>query len=219
MYIPRPFAIDDGAAWAFVRERGFGVVVARGDQGLTAAHVPLLVLETPEPRIEFHVARANPLHEILAVQSEVLIIVSGPDGYISPDWYLSDNQVPTWNYISVHLGGRARALPPDATLAHVEALSHQFETRIGGKKPWTLDKVSPARRDAMLKAIVGISVGIETIEAQWKLGQHKAPMDQANVIKMLDWRGDWQSLALAEATKRRLLQTQADTPEPIKESA
>ena len=55
----------------------------------------------------------------------------------------------------------------------------------------------------MLRAIVPVEVTVERIEAQWKLGQHKTPADQSNVLRMLEWRGDWQSLALAEEVRRR----------------
>jgi len=124
--------------------------------------------------------------------------VSGPDGYVSPDWYESPNQVPTWNYVSVHLTGSARILPAEASLGHVDALSAEFEARLAPKRPWTTAKMTPVQRDRMLAAITPVEVTVEAIEAQWKLNQNKTAADRANVVRMLDWRGDWSSLALAE---------------------
>jgi transcriptional regulator len=154
-------------------------------------------------RLAFHVARANPLHGALARNPEALIVVSGPDAYISPDWYVSQDQVPTWNYVSVHLTGSVRVVEPERTLKHVDCLSAQFEQRLVGKQPWTSAKMTAAKRDAMLKAIVVLEFAVKTIEGQWKLGQHKSPADQANVLKMLELRGDPPSLALSEVMRRR----------------
>ena len=204
MYVPPPFRTDETAALAFVAERGFGTLVATGDELPVAVHVPF-VLDTDgsgRVRVACHVARANEIHAVIGRRPRVLMIVQGPDAYVSPDWYESAEQVPTWNYISVHLGGHARVMPPDAALAHVEALSDQFEARLRPKPPWKMSKVSAKRRDAMLSAIVPLEISVETVTAQWKLGQHKSPADQAKVLAMLEHRGDWQSLALAEIVKR-----------------
>jgi transcriptional regulator len=205
MYIPNVFKADEIAAWAHVTERAFGTVVATTNSGAPmASHVPFVVSPLGEvARLAFHVARANPLHGVLANNPRALIIVSGPDAYISPDWYVSVDQVPTWNYVSVHLTGMARVAAPEETLAHVDHLSAQFERRLAGKKPWTSAKMTAAKRDAMLKAIVVLEFSVEKIEAQWKLGQHKTVADQANVLRMLEWRGDWASLGLAEQIRRK----------------
>lgn len=199
MYIPPMFRTDDAAAWSFVAARGFGTVVAIEEGRPVAAHVPLLATAGAGARkLSFHLARANPLGRLLAASPQVLVVVSGPDGYVSPDWYESPNQVPTWNYVSVHLTGSARILPPEASLGHVDALSAEFESRLAPKRPWTTAKMTPVQRDRMLAAITPVEVTVEAIEAQWKLNQNKTAADRANVVRMLDWRGDWSSLALAE---------------------
>ena len=204
MYIPPVFRTDDALAWDYVSKRGFGTVVAVADAIPVAAHVPFIATADADGRrLAFHIARANPLHEILAASSQALVIVSGPDSYISPDWYVSSNQVPTWNYVSVHLTGVARVLPSDAALAQVEALSARFEARLWPKRPWTMGKLQPEIRDRMLAAIVPLEITVATIEAQWKLGQHKSLADQDSVLRMLDWHGDWSSLALAEMMRAR----------------
>lgn len=203
MYIPPPFSVDEATAWSFVAERAFGSVITVADGAPVAAHVPLLVSRSEERRVAFHLARINPLSGSLARAAKVLIIVAGPDAYVSPDWYVSADQVPTWNYVSVHLTGRATVLPAAEALAHVDELSRQFETRLAGKRPWTSAKMSAAKRARMLQAIVPVTVTVEQIEGQWKLGQHKAPADQDNVLRMLEWHGGWQAQALAQVMRRR----------------
>jgi transcriptional regulator len=204
MYTPMSFTVDDATAWAFVRERAFGTVIAVGSGMPTASHVPLLVSSNDkERRLTFHLARANALHERLADNPNALIVIAGPDAYISPDWYVSADQVPTWNYVSVHLEGRATVLSRNEALPHVDALSHQFESRLAGKRPWTSAKMPTAKRDRMLQAIVPVEFTVERIQAQWKLGQHKTLADQENVLKMLEWQGGWQSQSLAQFIRRR----------------
>ncbi|MCL4768685.1 MAG: FMN-binding negative transcriptional regulator [Hyphomicrobiaceae bacterium] len=204
MYVPPVFRTDEDCAWTFVRERAFGAVVAIQGGTPVASHVPFLATEAVDGRrLAFHVARANPLHEVLAASPRALVMVSGPDGYISPDWYDSPGQVPTWNYVSVHMTGTARVLPPDSALGHVEALSARFEARLAPKRSWTTAKMSKAQRDRMLAAIVPVEISVESVEGQWKLGQHKTAADQERVLRMLDWRGDWSSLALAEMMRAR----------------
>jgi transcriptional regulator len=199
MYVPPVFKTDDDTAWAFVEARGFGTVVAIDGVKPVAAHLPFLIDRTgPTPRLEAHVARANPLHEIIARNPSVLITVMGPDAYISPDWYIADDQVPTWTYVSVHLTGTARILSREQTLAHSDRLSSQFESQLAPKPPWTSAKMTPAKREAMLSAIVAFEIEITGLEAQWKLAQHKPRADRHEVIRMLQWRGDRGSDAIAE---------------------
>ena len=202
MYVNPAFKTDSETAWDYVIERGFGAVIAIDDGVPIAAQVPLLVTgEGERRRVEFHVARVNLLHEIVARSPRVLVIVSGPDAYISPDWYASADQVPTWNYRAAHITGTARAMPPDRALAHVEAMSLHFEQRLSPKKPWSTSKMTEARRQAMLRAIVPIEFDVEHIEASTKLGQNKSPADRMEVARMLAWRGGWSEAALAEAMR------------------
>jgi transcriptional regulator len=199
MYVPAVFKTDDATAWAFVEARGFGTVVAVDGTKPIAAHLPFLIDRTnPTPRLEMHVAKANPLHDVLARNGDVLITVTGPDAYISPDWYIADDQVPTWNYVSVHLTGTARVLARERTRMHVDHLSAKFEAVLTPKPPWTSDKMTPAKRDAMLSAIVAFDIEITGLEAQWKLAQHKPRADRHEVIRMLQWRGDRNSEGVAE---------------------
>jgi transcriptional regulator len=188
MYIPPAFKTDDATALAFAAKRGFGTLIAVDGGRPVASHLPFL-LHGDNPaavRIEMHVARANPLHEIIGRAPDVLLTVMGPDTYISPDWYASADQVSTWNYVSVHLSGTARTIEQTANLGHADRLSARFEADLLPKKPWTSAKMTPARREAMLKAIVGIEITVTKIEAQWKLGQHKQPADQDGVIANLE---------------------------------
>ena len=204
MYVHPAFKTEEKSALEYAAARGFGAVVAVDNGRPVSSHVPFLLRPGPSGvRLEFHVARVNPLHEIIARAPDIMMIVWGPDAYISPDWYVSPDQVPTWNYVSVHLNGKATVLGPDAMLAHVEALSQEFEGWLAPKKPWSTARMPEKKRDAMLRAIVAIEVSVDTIEASWELGQHKTAADQYEIARMLEWRGDWNGQALSEVMKQR----------------
>jgi transcriptional regulator len=197
MYTPPVFRTDDATALAFAQARGFGTLIAVDGGRPVASHLPFLLHAdaTGTARIELHVARANPLHDIIARAPDVLLTVMGADTYISPDWYVSADQVSTWNYVSVHLSGTARLIEQIGNLDHADRLSAHFETQLLPKQPWTSAKMTAARRDAMLRAIVGIEITVTKVEAQWKLGQHKQPADQAGVIAALEQFGTPAALA------------------------
>ena len=143
MYVNPAFKIADREALDFARARGFGAIVAMDGTQPIAAHVPFILYEQDGGvRLEAHLAKPNPLHRVLAAAPRVLVIVSGSDAYISPDWYVSEDQVPTWNYSAVHLSGMAAALPPERTHAHVEAISMDREERLRPKKPWSTSKMT-----------------------------------------------------------------------------
>ena len=205
MYVNAAFKTDESAAWDFVAERGFGAIVAIDRGTPVAAHVPLLVMGTAEKRcVEFHVARANPIHRVIAASPRVLVTVSGPDAYISPDWYVSADQVPTWNYMAAHLTGTARALAPDRALDHVERMSLSFEQRLLPKKPWSTTKMTAQKRAMMLAAIVPIEIEIERIECSFKLSQNKGLTDRMEAARMLDWRGSPAERGMAQAMRTHL---------------
>lgn len=217
MYVHPAFKTEEKSALDYAAARGFGAVVAVDNGKPVSSHVPFLLRPGPAGvRLEFHVARANLLHEIIARSPEVMMIVWGPDAYISPDWYVSPDQVPTWNYVGVHLNGKAMVLGPDATHAHVEALSQEFEGWLGPKKPWSTAKMPERKREAMLRAIVAIEVAVDSIEASWKLGQHKTTADQYEIARMLEWRGDWNGRALSEVMKQRFASLAEGQPSETK---
>jgi transcriptional regulator len=200
MYVHPAFKIDEAEALMHLRHRGFGLLVLPAPEAPIASHVPFLVDEQADGRlrIELHVARANKLHTYVGAGCNALLVCQGPDAYISPDWYGVPNQVPTWTYTSVHLTGVAKLLPESENLAHVDRLSAQFEQRLLPKRPWSSTKLDGARRSAMLKAIIAMVIEVETIEAQYKLIQHKGEIEHRGAIAGLRSRDDASSHAIAD---------------------
>lgn len=206
MYIHPAFGIGTERAVALLRERGFGLFIVEAPDGPAAVHVPFLLNQCgKEPfRLEFHVARANPIHERIGTGCRALFVCQGPDAYISPDWYTVPDQVPTWTYWAVHLTGTANVMPQSEHLAHVERLSAEFERRLAPKPPWTSAKMSPRKREAMLRAIVAVRLEVEGIEAQVKVSQQKGETERRGAIEGLTERGDAASIAIAELIRGTL---------------
>ena len=157
----------------FARERGFGVLTVAGPDGPLASHIPF-VLSEDGAHCEAHILRSNPIWQAIETPQPALVAVSGPDGYVSPDWYGVEDQVPTWNYVAVHLRGVLRRAPVEDLAAHVARLSAQFEGRLAPKVPWTEKKMSPGVADRMRRMVLPVVMEVTDIDGTWKLNQNKA---------------------------------------------
>lgn len=199
MYAQPAFRTHQAVALAFAAARGFGLVTACDGGRPVASPLPFLLIEKDGemPRVQFHVARGNPLAALAERGGTWLVAVQGPDTYISPDWYASEEQVPTWLYETVHLSGPVSVIPPAHMPAHLDALSAKFESWLKPKPPWTMEKVSPGRRDMLLKLIVGMEMKVESVEGSFKLNQHKSDADNVSVARALA-QGDEAARAIAQ---------------------
>ncbi|MDB5658898.1 MAG: FMN-binding negative transcriptional regulator [Cypionkella sp.] len=189
---------------AFAQARGFGILSVNGADGPLAAHVPFLI--SPDAGFaELHLARSNPVGQAcLEGPVAAVIMVSGPDAYISPDWYGSDDQVPTWNYIAVHLRGLLSALPEAALHPHVDALSAEHENRLLPKTPWQSSKMSQGAMPRMLRMILPFRFEIGSVEGTWKLNQNKTPEVRRGAVDHLAQQSDAGSQAIAALMRRDL---------------
>ena len=199
MYVNAYFKVHPAASLALAAARGFGLVIACDAGRPVASPLPFRLIEQDGkvPKLEFHVARANPLGAIAEKGGTWLVAVQGPDAYVSPDWYASADQVPTWLYETVHLSGPVRVVSGDHTQGHAERLSATFEKWLP-KPEWKLDKVSDKRREMLLKAIVAVEMTIETIEGNFKLNQHKSDEDHVAVATALSAQDDPSAQAIAK---------------------
>jgi transcriptional regulator len=157
---------------AFAREEGFGTLAVCGPDGPLLSHIPFL-LDEGGTRAELHLMRSNPVARLLSTPLAARIAVSGPHGYVSPDWYGVADQVPTWNYVAVHLVGALHPLPQDRLRDLIDRESAHFETRLLPKPPWHSDKMTPEVMERMMRQIVPCVLEIEEIAGTWKLNQNK----------------------------------------------
>ena len=187
MYTPPRFKPDRAAALAFAGARGFGTACAWDGRKPVASAVPFVLDYRADgtPLLLFHMARQNPLLLLADGVTPWLMAVNGADAYVSADWYVSPDQVPTWLYQAVHLTGPVRRLGDDELGPHLDALSAKFEEWLLPKRPWTSGKMAAGRLEAMKKAIVGVVMAVDEVEGGFKLNQHKSDADYAAVADAL----------------------------------
>lgn len=157
---------------AFARSRGFGILSVNGDTGPVLSHIPFLLADDGT-HADLHLVRSNPIARMLGDGPQAVIAVSGPDGYVSPDWYGVADQVPTWNYVAVQLRGRLEGLPMDALRDLIDRQSADFESRLVPKPPWTSAKMTPDVLTRMMRQILPVRLVIDDIQGTWKLNQNK----------------------------------------------
>ncbi|MFL6791202.1 MAG: FMN-binding negative transcriptional regulator [Bradyrhizobium sp.] len=199
MYTPPPFKPDRATSLAFAETRGFGLACAWDGARPIASPLPfyLSYADDGTPQAAFHVARHNPLVRLADGVTSWLLAVNGADAYVSPDWYVSPDQVPTWLYQVVHLTGTVRKLSDDELAAQIDTLSAKFENRLAPKAPWTSAKMTAGRLEAMKKAIVGMVMSVEEVEGSFKLNQHKSDADYSAISGALASQVDADSQAIA----------------------
>lgn len=161
---------DRNAMRAFAEATGFGMLFLTTPDGPRVAHLPFVFLD--DDRLAFHLARGNAVTKYLD-GAKALFVINGPHGYISPDYYGIDDQVPTWNYVALELEGVARRMDEAALIAQADALSLTNERRLAPKPVWTRNKMQDGLFDKMLGGIVGFEFVLTEWRSTLKLAQNK----------------------------------------------
>ncbi|MGE0831012.1 MAG: FMN-binding negative transcriptional regulator [Hyphomonadaceae bacterium] len=185
MYVPHHFATDDADALiARLARRWAGVLITIGDDGApVATHMP--IQWDRERRVATgHIARANPQWK--RGPGKGLIVLSGPEAYVTPAWYPSKAEhgkaVPTWNYEAVHVTGHVEwfddAKRLEAIVRDLSALHEQ-----GRDEPWAIGDAPAAYIGALLGGFVGVTLTAERVEAKRKLSQNKSEADFDGVTR------------------------------------
>ena len=198
MHIPPPFQASRSDCLALAERRGFGLVCAHDGQAPVVAWLPFHLAYAGDgtPTATFHVARPNPLSEPSLRQQDWLLAITEADAYVSPRWYASPQQVPTWLYKAVNLTGPVRVLDGAELERHLDTLSARFESA-GPPPAWTVQEVAPPRRSALMAAIVGLSMTVERVEGSFKLNQHKSDADHLAIMHALERQDDAGSRQIA----------------------
>lgn len=203
MYVPRFNAVEDPAdVDAFVVAVGAGDLVTVGDDGTPVATRLPLLWDRSESRVVAHFARANEHWAQIAPGSRGLVIVTGAQAYVSPGWYASKAEhgrvVPTWNYSAVHLSGTVTVHDnPDWVRKAVTRLTELHEFR--RPAPWSPTDAPGRFVDGQLRAIVGVEMSVDTVEAKAKLSQNRSAADHAGVVEGLRSEDDPAAAAVADA--------------------
>ncbi len=200
MYIPSYFKVPAKETLVdLLPQASFADLITSDPDGVPmVTHLPLVYAEDEGEfgTIYGHVARANP-HWKLFEAGQSLVIFRGPHAYVSPRFYASQINVPTWNYVAVHAYGSMSIISdPDRVLAILKRLSDENEA--GAAAPWRVEDFDPKRLRAMMQAIVAFEMPVTELQAKAKLGQNKS-IDDKRALAMALSAGDlkiWQDTIL-----------------------
>jgi transcriptional regulator len=225
MYIPRLF---HESSWPEIKrvieENSFATVVSCDAGVPSATHVPLRLIESVDgtAKLQGHMSRANQhwrlfeyeRHESENLQSRglqnerrTLVIFTGPDSYVSPRWYDHVN-VPTWNYIAVHVYGKPRLVTDVAEMHELmKGLVDRYEGQTEGDsatdKRYTVEGLPADFLESQMKGIVGFEISVEEVQASFKLSQNRDQKNYENVIAELRKSDEQKAQKVAEVMSTR----------------
>jgi transcriptional regulator len=187
-----------------MRRHSFATLVTVEDGVPFASHLPILVepgSEGTQGRLLAHMARANPQWRGFSQNQDVLVIFQGPHAYVSPSWYVTEPNVPTWNYTVVHAYGRPRLIEePEECLRILRESVATYES--GFEKPWTLEQVGDYARK-LLPGIAAFELRLTRVEGKFKLNQNRAPEDRRAVMEVLERSADPEQRAVGALMRER----------------
>lgn len=173
-----------------IRSHPLATLITMGTSGLYATHLPMMLhREGAQATLSGHMARANRQWRDFNPEIQSLAIFSGPQHYITPNWYpekaVGGKVVPTWNYVTVHAYGTLRVIEDPAwLLTHLNLLTDTHEA--SSTSPWKVSDAPADYIEAIAKGIVGIELPIERLEGKWKVSQNQNEQTRASVAQGLE---------------------------------
>ena len=188
MYRPSHFRMSDDEAVSALGSAQAGHLVTAANGRLTSTFVPFLVDDPASTRLIAHIARANPQRADIGEGVDGLMIVHGPDSYVSPSLYpskvVTGEVVPTWVYTEIHVRGRVELVrDPEAIREIVSRLTDRMES--DSATPWSIADAPDEFTNRLLRSIIGVSMTIDSIEGKAKLNQDDEPSDREAVAAWL----------------------------------
>lgn len=200
MYIPKYYREEDHREILyFLKQNNFPAIVSFDGDKPMATHTPVEITEGKNSEITIcgHISRANPQWKTFD-KHEILLIFQGAHTYISPRWYSHVN-VPTWNYMVIHVYGNARIVQNDELFELLRRLVHNHEANT----QYSLESLPQDFVQQQMKGIVGFAIDVTRIDAGYKLSQNRNDEDHDNIVLELDKRGDEDSAKVAKAMRKK----------------
>ena len=201
MYIPNIYKNENQESiTAFLRENSFGILINQTNGKMWATHIPLELGINKDGKtiLEGHISKENPQWKGFAENDQILAVFSGPHSYISPSWYDHEN-VPTWNYIAVHVYGKIKIIERDEVIESLKKLVDKYEQN--SQNPVRIEDLSE-KTMMQSRGIVAFEIEIEEIQAQQKMSQNRDDKNYQNIISELEKTNKNQSIAVANEMKK-----------------
>ena len=194
--------VDKAIIIAFMKENSFAMVSAIGKEYPVATQIPLEI-EEKEGKILLHghIMKKTDHHVAFEMNNNVLVLFNGPHCYVSAEWYDDPHTASTWNYMTVQARGKITFTDEEGTYEAIKAVTNKYE---GTKTKATFNNMPQEYVKPLLKAIVGFSIEIKTLENVFKLSQNKTKEEQQNIIEHLTKRNKQDDLLIAIEMEKRL---------------
>ena len=199
-HTPSYLLTDPAEVKRLIRDNPWMTYVSPASTGLVASHYATLLEETDDDSITLvsHFGRPDEVAHELG-QHEVLVIVQGPHGYISPNWYAEGDFIPTWNHVTAHLYGVPEILSDEENFRILGDLVDHFERRMPTPVSLDIDRGKAAR---IARGTVGLRLRVTRFDARAKLSQNKAPEVRAQIVAALSGDGPYAHADLAREMSR-----------------
>ena len=185
MYIPDIYRNENQSEiLRFIEENSFAILINQSNDKINATHTPLFIEESNGNQLVLsgHISKLNPQSENFAENGNVLAVFSGAHSYISSSWY-DHEEVPTWNYIAVHVEGKIEILNKEQTLLHLENLVNKYEKN--SEKPISTKSLSE-KTMRQANGIIAFNIIVENVDAVKKLSQGKNETTKKSIISHLE---------------------------------
>ncbi len=169
----------------FIQKNAFATLVSQMDGKPWATHLPFVLGKTTsgEAILSGHVAKANQQEKSILANDEVLVIFQGPHAYISSSWYDHEN-VPTWNYLAVHIYGKIRMIEGQELIDHLKSLTDIYEE--GRPNRVRVETMTESYFAGQLRALIGFEIKIEEVKASAKLSQNRDDLNYHHIVEKLE---------------------------------
>ena len=186
----------------FIQKNAFATLSSQVDGKPWATHLPVFLEKKSDGKffLHGHLAKANPQWKQLAQAEDVLVVFQGPHAYISSSWYTHEN-VPTWNYLAVHVYGKARLIEGEELLHHLKSLVDQYET--GRPNRVQVETMTPSYLEGQIRALVGFEIEIKEIHASAKLSQNRDDENYERIVQQLEQSSSASDQEVAEEMRKR----------------
>src|ERR1700692_2977636 len=190
MYIPRANQEDRILVLhKLMEDQPFASLITIGSSGLFASHIPMVLEQNgAKGQLRGHISRANTQWRDYTPSVEALAIFSGPQHYITPNWYLEKQEsgkvVPTWNYVVVYAYGYLKIIEDGSWLVtHLASLTNIHEA--ASPVPWKIEDAPADYIASQVKGIVGLEMEVTRLEGKWKVSQNRSEQDRNGVAEGL----------------------------------
>lgn len=201
MYIPNHFKNENiDEVKDFLKQNSFGILILSVNGKHWGTHIPLELEkdESGDDALYGHISKNNLQCEYFKENEEVLAIFNGPHAYVSSSWYHHEN-VPTWNYIAVHIYGKLSILNEQELMDSLKKLVDKYESN--SENPVKVEKLSENTLRS-INGIVGFKIKIESIHPAYKLSQNRNDEDHQNIVKELQNTKNYLSMETSEIMKK-----------------